>query len=349
MAARYQAVLWNANKRRYDVLLLVGLVGYLGVFFGIGMATKAADTSPPILLIRAFGTAAFTMLHLILMIGPLARLFPETFSPILYNRRHFGVAFFLVALAHAIVAVGWYHGFGTMNPLVSLLTNGGRWDGTLTAVPFEVFGLGALVIVFVMAATSHDFWLANLGAAFWKALHMGVYLAYGLLLAHVLLGVVQDDKGGLIALFAAAGFVLVAGLHLLSAFWGAGQAARVGAASHGAEWVDVAAPDEIEDGRAKVVAIDGGERIAVWRDGNRVFATSNVCAHQAGPLGEGRILDGCITCPWHGYQYRPENGTSPPPYTEKIPTYRTRIEAGRIYVNKTALAPGSHAEPSLIA
>jgi nitrite reductase/ring-hydroxylating ferredoxin subunit len=29
---------------------------------------------------------------------------------------------------------------------------------------------------------------------------------------------------------------------------------------------------------------------------------------QNGPLGEGRIVDGCITCPWHGYQYRPDTG-----------------------------------------
>ena len=27
-----------------------------------------------------------------------------------------------------------------------------------------------------------------------------------------------------------------------------------------------------------------------------------------GPLGEGKIVDGCITCPWHGFQYRPQDG-----------------------------------------
>ncbi len=34
---------------------------------------------------------------------------------------------------------------------------------------------------------------------------------------------------------------------------------------------------------------------------------SNVCQHQNGPLGEGEIIDGCITCPWHGFQYHARN------------------------------------------
>mgnify|MGYP003753304843 CR=1 FL=1 len=46
----------------------------------------------------------------------------------------------------------------------------------------------------------------------------------------------------------------------------------------------------------------------------------NVCKHQMGPLGEGKIIDGCITCPWHGYQYLPANGQSPPPFTEMVKT-----------------------------
>ena len=49
--------------------------------------------------IRAFGTCAFVMLTAILWIGPLARL-DRRFLPLLYNRRHFGVLTFLVALVH---------------------------------------------------------------------------------------------------------------------------------------------------------------------------------------------------------------------------------------------------------
>ncbi|MEL7090079.1 MAG: Rieske 2Fe-2S domain-containing protein, partial [Planctomycetota bacterium] len=90
------------------------------------------------------------------------------------------------------------------------------------------------------------------------------------------------------------------------------------------------------------------ERIAVLRYDGRVSAVSNVCAHQHGPLGEGKVVDGCLTCPWHGYQYHPHNGQSPPPYTEKIPTYQVKIEGTRILVNPKPLPPGTPVEPAKI-
>ena len=72
-----------------------------------------------------------------------------------------------------------------------------------------------------------------------------------------------------------------------------------------------------------------------------VQAVSNVCRHQGGPLGEGRIVDGCITCPWHGWQYRPSDGCSPPPFEEKVETYRVRIADGAVWVHPEPAAPGT--------
>jgi len=91
------------------------------------------------------------------------------------------------------------------------------------------------------------------------------------------------------------------------------------------------------------VAAPGGERIAVFRDGTRIGALTNLCAHQNGPLGEGRIIDGCVTCPWHGYQYRLDDGCAPPPFTEKLATYRLRIRNGVVEVHPDALPPGTPA------
>jgi nitrite reductase/ring-hydroxylating ferredoxin subunit len=70
---------------------------------------------------------------------------------------------------------------------------------------------------------------------------------------------------------------------------------------------------------------------------------TNLCAHQNGPLGEGRIIDGCITCPWHGYQYRLADGCAPPPFTERLVTYPLRINAGVIEVEPRPLPPGTPA------
>jgi DMSO/TMAO reductase YedYZ heme-binding membrane subunit len=49
-----------------------------------------------------------------------------------------------------------------------------------------------------MAATSHDFWLHNLTAPVWKRLHMLVYPAYGLLIAHVTLGALQSETSSVL-------------------------------------------------------------------------------------------------------------------------------------------------------
>src|SRR6202008_1548896 len=83
-------------------------------------------------------------------------------------------------------------------------------------------------------------------------------------------------------------------------------------------WIAVGPPNTIPDKGARVVAAENGERIAVFRDGDEIGALSNLCAHQNGPIGEGRIIDGCVTCPWHGYEYRLEGGCGPPPVPQKL-------------------------------
>jgi methionine sulfoxide reductase heme-binding subunit len=51
-------------------------------------------------------------------------------------------------------------------------------------------------------------------------------------------------------------------------------------------------------------------------------------------VGEGRIVDGCITCPWHGWNYRPEDGCSPPPFQEVLATYDTKLVNGQVWVKR---------------
>jgi nitrite reductase/ring-hydroxylating ferredoxin subunit len=113
--------------------------------------------------------------------------------------------------------------------------------------------------------------------------------------------------------------------------------------AHG-NWIPAGDPRTIPDNRARIVTVSG-ERVAIFRYGDKLSALSNVCRHQNGPLGEGRILDGCVTCPWHGYQYLPDCGASPPPFTEKVPTYRLRLADGKVWVDPQPLPPGTPVEP----
>jgi nitrite reductase/ring-hydroxylating ferredoxin subunit len=202
-----------------------------------------------------------------------------------------------------------------------------------------------LVILFLLAATSHDFWNTTLGPRVWKTLHMLVYAAYVLLVAHVMLGVVQAEKSPLYAGAVTAGLVVLAGLHLFAGWRERGRDGSLGATLENG-WLKVGPAADIPENRAVIVAAKGGERIAVFRYDGKVSAISNVCRHQAGPLGEGCIVDGLVTCPWHGFQYRPEDGVSPPPYTEKVSTYRVKVEGGVVYVDPKALPPGTPTPPA---
>ncbi len=346
MTSSYQWVQWNTHKKVYDLVLVCAIVAYLVLFFAVSIATHPApgDISPPIIAMRALSTLSVILLHIILCIGPLSRM-TLRMAPLLYNRRHLGVTFFILAFLHAIIAILFYGGFGTRNP-VSAVLNSYHSFGSISGFPFEILGFLALLIFFIMAATSHDFWLANLSPRFWKSLHMMVYLAYGLVILHVGFGALQAEHSPVYTVALLVGVIIVSALHVIAGVHEARRDTNAPAAA--SPWVDVCSVDDIANNAAKVVCLKGRERIAIFKHDGKVSAVTSVCSHQGGPLGEGRIVNGCITCPWHGYQYLPDKGQSPPPYTEKISTYEVRLEGRRILLNPSANAPGTPVTPAII-
>jgi len=343
MSHQYQAIGWNRQKRVYDLVVLAGVMLYIALFIGLGALLFPYATAET-LIIRAAGSAAFLLLHVVLCIGPLCRL-DSRFLPLLYNRRHLGVVTFLLGAVHGIFAIIQFHSLGDKNPLVSLLTSNQNF-GSLPDFPFQQLGFLALVILFLMAATSHDFWLRNLTPPIWKTLHMLVYVAYALLIGHVTLGLLQSETSPVLVLATGAGLVTVLSLHLA-----AGSRERVvdleKLTSVGKGFVDAGSVESIPEKCAAVVSVSG-ERVAIFKFDGKISAISNVCRHQNGPLGEGKIIDGCVTCPWHGYQYLPETGASPPPFTEKVSTFHTQIVNGRVWIDPKPNPPGTRVEPSRI-
>ncbi len=342
MSHTYRAIGWNPQKRAYDRTAIAGVIATLTMVAALTLALQPAVTVETLVL-RSFGVTAFLLLHVILSIGPLCRL-DRRFLPLLYNRRHLGVTMFFLAATHGVLAIVQFHGSGDTPPLVSVLTSSNGWL-SVSRFPFHIPGLVALVILFGMAATSHDFWLRTLTAPVWKTLHMGVYAAYASLVVHVLFGVLQSEVPLGIGLGVGAGVGWIGGLHTVAATREARRDRSSAVEADG--FVDVCHVDEIPDRRARIACLSG-ERVAVFRYDGRVSAVSNVCQHQNGPLGEGKIVGGCIVCPWHGFEYQPETGAAPPPFTEAVPTFRVRIAAGRVLVDPRPLAPGTRVEPALV-
>jgi nitrite reductase/ring-hydroxylating ferredoxin subunit/DMSO/TMAO reductase YedYZ heme-binding membrane subunit len=339
MGLDYQFVLWNKYKKTYDKIIGISMLIYV-ILFAVITLVFNSETSIETLVIRSFGSLALIMLHIILVIGPLARL-NTNFLPILYNRRHLGVSMFIAALIHGGFSMFQFHALGDINPVYSVFTSNMDY-GSLTNFPFQVLGFLALLILFVMASTSHDFFLSNLSAVVWKRLHMMVYLGYTLIIAHVFLGAFQQETSIFTIGILVVGFIIIASLHIITAF----KEAKIDSVKtiEKEGWLKVCDIDEIEEDRAKIFTVSN-ERVAIFKYDGKLSAINNVCKHQGGPLGEGKVIDGCITCPWHGYQYLPHNGQSPPPFTEKVATYELKLDANTVYINPVAFEEGTEVKP----
>lgn len=342
MSVGYKFIDWNPQKKKYDMVMLLCIILYLTTFI-IMNAWLFPETTVETLIIRATGTLAILMLHLILIIGPLSRFVPQA-KILLYNRRHLGVTMFFISAIHGIFSLIQYHAGGDKNILASLFTSNLDYF-SFQNFPFMILGFFALIILFFMAASSHDFWLNKFSPRIWKKLHMGVYFAYALLIFHILLGTLQNEKSLSGYLLLLLGVVMVTGLHILSGIKNRKEEKLFFKKSGDFEMV--CKVENIEENKAKLLTFKG-QSIAIFKYGNKISAVDNYCKHQGGPLSEGKIIDGCITCPWHGWQYKPEDGCSPPPFEEKIPTYETKIENGYVYVNPVPVGEGVFVEPSLI-
>ncbi len=343
MSVGYKPVLWNKYKKRYDIFLWLGIILYLIAFFIINRLLFPQLIAPTI-IIRSFGTLGIILLQIILLIGPLCRI-NKKFLPLLYNRRHLGVTMFSIASVHAIMSLLWFHSGGNAHPLVSLFASNIHYD-SFRFFPFQTLGFAAYIILMIMAFTSHDFWLNFFSPHVWKAMHMLVYLAYSLIIMHVALGIIQLENSPILFSMLMIGLLAVGSLHIIAGYkeWKFDNASQTFLNN---EWIYVCATNEIVESFAKM-AIVNKERVAIFKYDNKLSAVHNVCKHQNGPLGEGKIVDGCITCPWHGYQYQPHDGCAPSPFHEKLATYQLKLVGNKIYVNTNALPEGTAVAPLIL-
>ena len=174
---------------------------------------------------------------------------------------------------------------------------------------------------------------------------MLVYVAYVLLIMHVMLGSLQLESSPVNVAVLGIGMVTVIALHLAAGYKEV-RADRHGSDRQG-EFIEVCDVHDIAEDRAKMISV-GKDKIAIFKYNGKLSAVANACKHQNGPLGEGKIVDGCITCPWHGYQYLPHNGQSPPPFEEKVATYDLKLEGTKIYVKPIPHPEGTEVKPLVI-
>jgi nitrite reductase/ring-hydroxylating ferredoxin subunit/uncharacterized membrane protein len=98
------------------------------------------------------------------------------------------------------------------------------------------------------------------------------------------------------------------------------------------DWTPVVAESELTEGEPRQVEVDGVP-IMVVRDGGEIRALADRCSHRGGPLSNGEVSDGCVTCPWHGSVFRLSDGSverGPAAYPQ--PALDTRVTNGQVEV-----------------
>jgi nitrite reductase/ring-hydroxylating ferredoxin subunit len=99
----------------------------------------------------------------------------------------------------------------------------------------------------------------------------------------------------------------------------------------GAGYVSVGKFSSLREKRG-VKVIVGGEEIALWRVGGKVYAIDNVCSHQHIPaMHQGRLEGLAVACPMHGWTYSLETGL-PLFGNGRIRTFSVKVEGDDVYV-----------------
>lgn len=100
-------------------------------------------------------------------------------------------------------------------------------------------------------------------------------------------------------------------------------------------WTDAAAEADVEHGRLTGGEVAGVPVVLTRTAGGEIKAYAGRCTHRGGPLHEGKVVDGCIVCPWHGSTFDVEDGSVVHgPATRPQPRYEVQVTAGRVLVRR---------------
>lgn len=87
---------------------------------------------------------------------------------------------------------------------------------------------------------------------------------------------------------------------------------------------------DIPLGEGRAVEIDG-RRVAVFQTRNGWHALDQRCPHRGGPLADGIVADGCVTCPLHDRRFDLASGRC---HTDglRVDVYSVEIHDGDVWV-----------------
>ncbi|MGQ0810981.1 MAG: Rieske (2Fe-2S) protein [Nitrospiraceae bacterium] len=97
------------------------------------------------------------------------------------------------------------------------------------------------------------------------------------------------------------------------------------------EFVTVATLDDLPRGACRTVEAHG-IWIALFNVDGTIFALDNTCPHAGGPLGEGKLCNDIVECPWHGWRFNVRTGERVENSDFKVPRCEVRLDGKNITV-----------------
>jgi nitrite reductase (NADH) small subunit len=101
-----------------------------------------------------------------------------------------------------------------------------------------------------------------------------------------------------------------------------------------AEFIPVAQVADVAPGSATTVTIDGRD-IALFNIDGNFYALDNTCPHQGGPLAEGWIEGATVTCPWHAWCFKLDDGKMTLGDFASVDAFAVRIDGQTVSVARS--------------
>ena len=79
---------------------------------------------------------------------------------------------------------------------------------------------------------------------------------------------------------------------------------------------------------------NGDVQIAVFRtDDDHFYAIEDRCPHRGGPLSQGIVHDGCVTCPLHNWVISLESGEAQGADDGEVRTYPVKVDGNTLCIS----------------
>ena len=100
-----------------------------------------------------------------------------------------------------------------------------------------------------------------------------------------------------------------------------------------AQFIKVGTIAELEDLETGKLVAAGGQSIAIFNLGGRLYAIENTCPHRGGPLSQGMMAGEEVICPWHGSRFSVKNGAViTPPALQGVKSFPVRVTGSDVEV-----------------